>query len=488
MTRPTLDTQEPWLDLELETQAPSVDATKLEVIAVEGASELSAPYRYDVHLEWSEDGYGLAPDQLEELLRHACGLRAASTRESFAHGVLDSIVTESVDHSSHSVRYRAVLVPRLARLAYSVRSRVFQDLDVGAMTASILEEHGLHAQDDYELRLSRSYPVSEYTLQYQESDLAFLSRHLEHHGIHFHFRQDPDRERLVVSDANRGFADPVRVPYEARHASGITATAAVHALERRVKVGPASVFLTDFNWRTPQVMLSNQAQADAVTGYAMHQEHGAHYKTPAEGADLARVRAEEVRCERARYTAQATAFELAAGACLELENHPLGGYPTEYLVVRSTVRLVDTTDSQQVLELAELAHPYRPPRRAPRPRVVGFVHGRIDGPAHSTAAPIDEHGRYKVLLPFDVNGRPGGKASRWIRVAQPAAGPGYGVHIPMHIGAEVAIGHMDGDPDRPVILGSLHNADATNPVNADNATQSWIRTQAGVRVILDDDV
>ncbi len=483
-----LPSQDSWFDLELETQAASVDASQLRVAGVEGVSELSLPFRFELHLEWGEDAIGLAPDQLDDLLRHPCGVRARGTGELLAHGVLDSIVTESVDVTSRTILYRAVLVPRLARLAYAVRSRVFQDLDVSGIAQSILEEHGLRAGDDYELRLTRAYPTSEYTLQYQESDLAFLSRQLEHHGIHFHFVHETDRERLIVSDSNRGFAPAVGVPYEPRDAAGASADAGVHTLERRVQVGPASILMTDFNWRTPQVMLTNQAQADAITGYAMQQEHGAHYKTPAEGAELARVRAEQVTSERVRYTASATAFELLAGATIELENHPLGAYPTAYVVVKSTLRLSDAANSTQALELAEMAQPYRPPRRTPRPRVVGFVHGRIDGPAHSTAAPIDEHGRYKVLLPFDVNGRPGGKATRWIRVAQPASGPGYGVHLPMHIGAEVAIGHLDGDPDRPVIIGSMHNADATNPVNANNATQSWIKTQAGVRVIFDDDV
>ncbi len=152
------------------------------------------------------------------------------------------------------------------------------------------------------------------------------------------------------------------------------------------------------------------------------------------------------------------------------------------------VRAGNEATLDQELELAEHASPYRPPRRTPKPRIHGFIHGRVDGPAHSTAAPIDEHGRYKVLLPFDLNGQPGGKASRWIRVAQPAAGAGYGVHLPLHLGAEVAIGPLGGDPDRPVIIGSMHNADTPNPVTNSNATQSWIQTQAGVRILFDDDV
>lgn len=480
---------EPWSQLTFETRANGVDPTKLHLLGIEGGAEVSLPYRYELHLE-HEEGLGLAPDVLDDMLRQPCVARWGPSAESAIHGVLESIVTESVDVSPTHVRYRAVLVPRLARLAHAVRSRVFQDLDVAGIAASILEEHGMVDGSDFEILLASRYPASEYTLQYEESDLAFLSRQLEHHGIHFHFVQDPDRERLVIGDANRALSRRMTtLDYEPRDPGGLTWDEAMHTLERRVAVGSASVLMTEYNWRTPQVILTSQHPADAIAGYHLAQEHGAHFKTPAQGAELSRVRAEQIVSERVRYTGRVTAYELFAGDALAVVNHPLGDYNREYVVVSSalSVRAGSAAAHEQTLTLAELDVPYRPPRRTPKPRIHGFVYGRIDGPAHSTAAPIDDDGRYKVLLPFDLNGQPGGKASRWVRVAQPASGPGYGVHLPMHLGAEVAIAHVGGDPDRPVIIGSLHNADSTNPVTASNATQSWIRTQAGVRVLFDDD-
>ena len=80
-----------------------------------------------------------------------------------------------------------------------------------------------------------------------------------------------------------------------------------------------------------------------------------------------------------------------------------------------------------------------------------------------------------------------GTSSRWIRMAQPSSGDGYGMHFPLHLGTEVVIAHVDGDPDRPIILGSVPNPNTTTPVSRDNATQSAVRTRAGIRIEFEDD-
>ena len=101
------------------------------------------------------------------MLRDHCVARWGPLGEVAIHGVLESIETESVDLSPTHVRYRAVLEPRLSRLRHSVRSRVFQNVDVGQIATSILEEHGFKASEDFDLLLASSYPVSEYTLQFR---------------------------------------------------------------------------------------------------------------------------------------------------------------------------------------------------------------------------------------------------------------------------------------------------------------------------------
>jgi type VI secretion system secreted protein VgrG len=141
------------------------------------------------------------------------------------------------------------------------------------------------------------------------------------------------------------------------------------------------------------------------------------------------------------------------------------------------------------LGLIPYAVAYRPPRTTARPRIHGVTHATIDAPADDGKnAPIDEHGRYKVLLPWDIGAKHGGRASRWVRMAQPASGADYGVHFPLHAGTEVLLVHVDGDPDRPVIIASVPNHQTRSPVTSENASQSEMKTRRGIRVTFDDAV
>ena len=65
------------------------------------------------------------------------------------------------------------------------------------------------------------------------------------------------------------------------------------------------------------------------------------------------------------------------------------------------------------------------------------MHGHVAVDGDGKYAEIDDSGRYKVALPFDTAGTSGSKVSRWIRMAQPYAGAGYGTHHPLRKGTEV---------------------------------------------------
>jgi len=61
------------------------------------------------------------------------------------------------------------------------------------------------------------------------------------------------------------------------------------------------------------------------------------------------------------------------------------------------------------------------------------------------------------------------------------------MHFPLHVGTEVAIMHVNGDPDRPIIIGAVPNAETLSPVNSNNATHSQIKTGSGLLIEFDDD-
>ena len=76
----------------------------------------------------------------------------------------------------------------------------------------------------------------------------------------------------------------------------------------------------------------------------------------------------------------------------------------------------------------------------------------------------------KVQFKWDRYGALNQNSSAWIRVATPVAGSNWGMMFLPHIGDEVLVSFVQGDPDQPVVTGSLYN-EANNvlyPLPADD--------------------
>ncbi len=473
--------------LQVTSDFDGVDPTALRAVRAQGAQRIGAPYEYTIDVEVSVEG-GLTADQIDGLLTERCHL-SLGEELSEIHGVLRRVEMLPMSSSQPAV-YRWALVPRLWRASLCRGSRIFQDMSWADIASSVLTEHGI----PHELQLTRSYPVREYTVQYEEDDLSFLSRLLEHWGIFYFFEQQPDGEKMIVADDNRAF---VTIPehevlaYAAGTGDGLLRDrATVTELHRACEVRTASIALRDYNWRHPSVVPEGSAPCDTASGYGASHAYGDHVKDPEEAALLARIRAEEQLATREVYRARTTLPQRAPGCAFQLDGHPSGELDAEYVVTEIAERL-DDVDGGRVLEKTFVAIPrrvvYRPARVTTKPRVHGTMHAIVDGEIDGTAAPIDELGRYKLLFPFDRNGEAGGRASRWVRMAQVSSGASYGVHFPLHIGCEVAVLHLGGDPDRPIIVGAVPNAETISPITRADATKSRIRTRSGILVELEDD-
>jgi len=89
---------------------------------------------------------------------------------------------------------------------------------------------------------------------------------------------------------------------------------------------------------------------------------------------------------------------------------------------------------------------------------------------------IDEHGRIKVQFMWDREGKNDENTTCFLRVVQSWAGNGWGTSFIPRIGHEVIVNFIDGDPDRPLVTGSVYNG-ANKPVYP-SKTQSGIKTRS----------
>ena len=272
--------------------------------------------------------------------------------------------------------------------------------------------------------------------------------------------------------------------------------------------------------------------------------------TGAEGPVLAGVRAEELHCSGRRFIGEGGVVGLRTGYTFTLQNHYRSAFNGKtYLVtdlayeasqpvsllagVGGVSGPVDT--SFTVTSVTAIPHgvkvpaetgrivQFRPRRITPRPRIHGTISARVDDASPGRYAQPDDKGRYKVILPFSVypsmaeNGyqekvpateaqgnAPGsnvllaGNASAWIRMAAPygggsALGPDnnalsqtHGMHFPLHRGAEVLLAFIEGDPDQPIIVGTVPNTANTSVVQGPEATVSRLVTAGGSAIEIDD--
>lgn len=399
------------------------------------------------------------------------------------HGMIGSLRQQL--GAADRATFEITVVPRMARLALVETQEIFLGATLPDILKSKLERYGFTSAD-FELRLMGAYPARELVMQYKESDLAFVSRLAEHAGVSIFFEQQADRDRVVFTDHPAGFL-PVPgvagVPFESRSEG-----AGVYAIERREAMVPSSYVVQDYNYRTPLLAVAGTSDLAVGSGGGVI-EYGANVKTPAEAQQLALVRSEERRGRQLAFVCKSGVMALSAGQYVTVTDAPGLAASEKWLISEIRHELVAPQHGEQRGEpgyrnsfrAAPGGFMYRPPQITPRPVIPGVVTGVVQpGPAGQIGgvAQVDADGRYTVMLHLDTaDGKP--KTSHPMRMAQPFAGPSYGMHFPLRRGTEVLVAFTNGDPDRPIILGAVYNATSPSPVVASNAERHQIRGSTG---------
>lgn len=466
----------------------SAGGTKALVAAFHGVERLSAPYRFDVYVSLPPDDLPPATDALGTDV--TLSLRPDEDgAPHWIHGIVAELGV--VVPSEERVLIALAIVPRLWLLDQVRHSRVFTEQSVVDVIQAVLDDAGLAAGTDFELRLDGTYDPYRHICQYKESDLAFVSRWMEHEGLYYFFEHDEGAHKVIITD-HRSFHDrgpDASVRYYPQ-AADRASRGDFYRFRCRRQLQPAGVKLSDYDYRNPDLDVTAEAEVADQTG-AMVVEHGARFWTPAEGARLAGLRAEELIASGNQFEAAGPAFRLRTGYLFELAEHPRASRNREYLCVElrhfgrgrtatAELRRLTGMDGDAVyrveLRAIESTVQFRPPRTTDRPRVVGLERGTVDGALDSEYAQIDDHGRYRVKFSFDESALSGDASSVPIRMMQPHAGNPEGFHFPLRKGTEVLLGFIAGDPDRPVIVGAVHNAESPIPVTDANATRNMLRT------------
>ena len=394
-------------------------------------------------------------------------------------GIVTSARWAGVGENGH--RYDLILRPWFWLAGRRRNQRIFHNKTVVQILQELLSDYAGLGDPALEISLSRDYPILEYTVQYRESDLDFARRQLERHGISFHFRHAIGSHTLVLTDdvlAHATVGDRPFKRYDGHHQYEQE-----HfwdwAPERNVTTG--AIRLTDYNFKTPAQAMEVDRLGDAA--YAQGQiesfDYPGDYPAQDVGRLVAGLRTEQERGADRRIRAVGDCTSLGAGTRVTLSGDRVPGTGETYLCLSASHHFVseaygsggqgsDGYAFTGSYTLMPDTAPMAPPRRTPVAVVQGPQTAEVVGEGEIDC---DEYGRILVRFHWDL----AGAHSMRCRVSQNWAGAGWGGMVIPRIGMEVLVEFLEGDPDKPVVVGNVFNGrnGAPYPLPAHKTKAVW---------------
>jgi type VI secretion system secreted protein VgrG len=433
----------------------------LRVVGFEGSEGVSQLYRFNVTVACADNELAFAS---------VVGQPAALTfrvgdEPRHVHGVVSSF--EQGEEGKKLTAYRATLVPAVWRLRYRRASRIFQDLTTPDILKAVLQKAGI-ALAACRFSLSGRYKPREYCVQYRESDWDFMSRLMEEDGIFYYFEHTEDKHMLVVGDASSAHAailGEATLPFRAP-SGALVGGEHVSRYRYAERVRPGKVTLRDYNFKKPSLTLEGTQTSDADTDLEIYDYPG-DYEEPGAGEDVAKLDLERLQATRKTGEGDSACPRLTPGHLFSIKEHARDDFNREYLITRVEHRGyephmdgaagADAAPYANSFEVIPSDVSFRPPRLTPVPTIKGIQTAVVVGPSGEEIH-TDEHGRIKVQFHWDREGKKNEHSSCWIRVSQAWAGAAWGALFIPRIGQEVVVDFIEGDPDRPLVVGSVYHA------------------------------
>lgn len=433
-----------------------------EIVRLSGREAMNELSRFSLEV-LSADG-GLDPGSL---IDGDAVLSLADPAGEVTHFHLVVLEASHGGHFRGRERYRLVLAPAVARLAYRVSHEIFQGKTTQQIAATLLDRVGLPSRL-VKWRLAGRYHERPYTVQCGESDWAFLSRLLADEGINYWLDREGDDSILVFGDhpsSHEGIdGDSPTVPFQ--DASGMSATSfAFHALRRSWSIVSSKSSLRDVDIQSPDVPVDGQAGDGPLEVF----EYPSNIVLPEAAEARARVRLEQLRRHRSTLSAESSNARIRAGRVVEIIGAADDCFSGRFLVTAVEHELSqasrDDSHGRPYRNRATLVPfdgevPHRPAiPQAVRPVIEGLESAIVTGPAGEEIH-TDDLGRVKVRFFWDRSGVRDDKSSRWVRTLQ------MNLQAPQmlpRVGWEVPVVYENGNPDRPFVLGRLYNGGAPPP-------------------------
>jgi len=374
--------------------------------------------------------------------------------------------------------YRARIVPSMWQMTLSNNCRVFQKKTVLEIAKAVFGEYGLSVSD----QTNNTYKPLEYCTQYSESDFYFVSRLLEESGIFYWFEHSDQDNKIVLGDSRNAYQD---CPMSSSFPYALNEKGAEGAYGARVVEFSATATMVsgkhstaDYNFRTYRV---DEQKKDSFSSYGKNAFDSYLYPAGEEGylkegdtksseefahlfLDTQTVASDSVA---EVFRGSGNARSLCAGYTFSLTVHPRSEWNKKYLLTAVTHHASQVPSyraatgnegdgySNQFTAILS-TNTFKPERTIAKPRIYGPQTAFVVVPSGEEMY-IDKYGRVCIQFFWDRLREPNTVDNTWVRVAQSWGGKGWGTFFWPRLNDEVVVQFLNGDPDNPVIVGSVYN-------------------------------
>ncbi|WP_290004319.1 type VI secretion system Vgr family protein [Faucicola atlantae] len=448
--------------MERNLQIQSPYGKGLEIKQLEGIEGISQLYVYQLTLtskdpNLSNQGIGQSLTisiDAEQTTRHLSGI---ITDFGYLH--------EDPDELDYHL-YTCTVRPSLWYLSQRIDSRVFVDKNIIDIATTLLNDMGINYQNNCQ----NSYRNYGHSTQYQETSLDYLSRLFEQEGIYYYFEHSAGNHTLILSDNNaqqHPIMGKTTLPYHSKYIhAGTPDQAYLDSWQHTDHLNTKQVSVNDYNYQMAKTKLTASGSTHDLGGQTTEQyDFYTNFKDPAQASHYKTIRTEDHKAQSQIINASGNVLTIAPGYTFSLERHPHQASNSEYLITQAHYHFQEAgnTTGQDLsyyrIDFTAIpkAHQYRAPRITAKPRMLGTQAATITGPAGEEVY-TNAYGDIKLQFHWDRYGPMNEKSSDWIRVIQGSAGGGFGSINTPRIGEEVLVDFINGDSDRPIVVGRLYNS------------------------------
>lgn len=464
--------------------------TPLSVYAFEGVEKISQNFLFQVTIVCDEPNLELE-DWLQLPVTLTLKNNNPNNEQQDDHRYINGIIygIEQLTHTDRHCQYQLSITPKVALLQHRCGHRIFQDKTVSEIITLILNDAGI-LSSEYQFRCSNAQQPRDYCVQYGESDLDFIQRLMSEEGLHYHFEHHLNGHKMIIADGQDGFLQLPALPYNQE--AGLKADSdAIFAFQLKQQTKTGNITLQDFDFRKPEFTPQGLAQTNIVNQRSLEDYHyPGGFHTERCGNALATLALEQHRSQQVVVHAQSNCSQITCGYFQPLLNYPKRtDWNVDWLVneVQHSGKqpqvLEEYADGASSYHAQFICTPWNTPFRTPalaKPIINNIDTAIVTGPKGEEIY-CDEFGRVKVQFHWDREGKANEKTSCWLRTSQGWAGNGYGQWVLPRIGHEVIVSFINGDPDHPIITGSLYNGQNRTPYELPSSkTRSTFKTSSSL--------